>query len=121
MKKFAIVIVLAALMMGGCATKRYGRMTELSGEEASLMDCNDIRREIAECRSFLDTVEGTGFSGADVLAILGDFGIGNIMEKSAAVKSGKNRLDQLYALSEKRGCGVVRDTKYEKKPSFTAK
>lgn len=115
MKRIA-VLCLCGTLMGGCATKRFGRMSDLSPQESSYMDCNDIRREIAECESFLQTVSGDNFSGADVLGILGDFGIGNMMEKSSAIKSGKNRLVQLYALSEKRGCGIVTPDAYAEKP-----
>ena len=115
MKRIA-VLCLCGTLMGGCATKRFGRMAELSPQEASYMDCNDVRREIAECESFLMTVSGDSFSGADILGILGDFGIGNIMEKSSAVKSGKKRLEQLYALSERKGCGIGVPDEYAERP-----
>jgi hypothetical protein len=98
--KTACVFLLAVMVVvsAGCATKRYGRMTTLTSKEADVLSCPRIEEEIVECEVFLADVYSTSFSGEDVLAILGDFGIGNLMERDAALKSGKDRLEGLYEL-----------------------
>jgi hypothetical protein len=79
-------------------------MQTLSALELETMTCRELELEIARTREFLDEIEATGFDGRDVLAILGDFGIGNMMERSDAIKSGKERLEQLEQLKIDRGC-----------------
>jgi hypothetical protein len=44
------------------------------------------------------------FSGRDVLAFLGDFGVGNHLEKSAALESAKLQLEQLHKLRAAKKC-----------------
>ncbi|MCC6909859.1 MAG: tetratricopeptide repeat protein [Phycisphaerales bacterium] len=92
------------LMLTGCATKRYGRMQPVSATERQQLSCREIDIEIAKTREFLDQINAEGFDGRDVLGILGDFGIGNAMERGDAVKSGKKRLDELEALRVEKGC-----------------
>jgi hypothetical protein len=101
---FRIVVPLLAafVLLGGCATKRYGRMPSLTTAEGRLLSCNEIEREIAKTRAFIDDIEATGFDGRDVLGILGDFGIGNAMERSDAIKSGRERLEALEQLYDER-------------------
>jgi hypothetical protein len=41
-----------------------------------------------------------------VLAILGDFGIGNSLEKSAALESATRRIEQLRELRDAKKCGA---------------
>lgn len=59
----------------------------------------------AKVRGFMDHVnKESEFSGRDVLAILGDFGIGNNMEKSAAIESANKRLEQLRVQHNAKKC-----------------
>jgi hypothetical protein len=44
------------------------------------------------------------FSGKDVLAILGDFGIGNNMERTAAIESANSRIASLSELRRTKPC-----------------
>lgn len=44
------------------------------------------------------------FSGRDLLAILGDFGIGNNLEKTAALESANKRIEQLRDLRTLKKC-----------------
>lgn len=98
------LLLLLAASTTGCATKRYGRMQPVNTFERQNMDCYDIDLEIARSREFIDQIEATKFGGRDVLAILGDFGIGNMMERSAAIKSGKERLEELENLRVSKAC-----------------
>jgi hypothetical protein len=41
-----------------------------------------------------------------VLAILGDFGIGNSLEKSTALESATRRIEQLRELRDAKKCGA---------------
>ncbi len=92
------------LVVAGCATKRYGRQTELSDVEKRDLTCRELDIEISKVRAFMDQVNKDGFDGRDVLGILGDFGIGNAMEKGDAIKSGEKRLQQLQDLKQAKKC-----------------
>ncbi len=71
------------------------------------MTCREIDMERAKVDGYLVQIEKeSDFDGRSVLSFLGDFGIGNTMEKSAAKKAAQNRLSQLQSLSLQRGCGV---------------
>lgn len=105
MRTFIIVLPALALVASACATKTYGRQGELTAYEKQTMSCREIELESAKVRGFIDHVnKESEFSGRDVLAILGDFGIGNSMEKSAALESANDRLKQLEALSYQKRC-----------------
>ncbi|MHC1701473.1 MAG: hypothetical protein AB9900_10900 [Humidesulfovibrio sp.] len=100
-----LVIVLATLQ--GCATKTYGRQGEVTSFEKNSLSCREIDIEIAKTTGFVTTVnKESEFSGRDVLAILGDFGIGNALERSAAIESANSRLEKLNALRTAKNCGV---------------
>jgi len=100
-----IVVVVAALLLAGCATKNYGRQGELTDYEKSTMTCREIALEEAKVMGFLDHVQKESeFDGRSVLSFLGDFGIGNMMEKDNAIKSANTRLKQLQAVSAEKGC-----------------
>ena len=77
MRKIASAAVVAAMLVGGCATKRYGRLQPLTGAEKTAYSCRDIDIEIAKVGAFQQQViEGAQFNAASVLGILGDWGIG---------------------------------------------
>lgn len=72
------------------------------------MTCREIDLEAAKVRGFVDHVnKESEFSGRDVLAILGDFGIGNNLEKSSALESANKRLDQLREQRDIKKCGTT--------------
>ena len=102
----ALTASIAALfVLHGCATKTYGRQGTLTSYEKDTMTCREIDLDIAKTRGFIDLVNKEGeFSGKDVLAILGDFGIGNAMEKSAALKSANARVASLGELRSSKQC-----------------
>src|SRR3990167_75654 len=99
----ASIAVLASIQ--GCATKTYGRQSTLTGYEKDSMTCREIDLDLAKTRGFVDHVnKESEFSGRDVLAILGDFGIGNNMEKSAALASANTRIESLSDLRRTKQC-----------------
>jgi hypothetical protein len=105
MRVIVTATILPALLISGCATKNYGRMQPLTGAERVAYTCRDIDLEIAKVQAFQQQViEGAQFNMASVLGILGDYGIGNSMERSAADASAARRLGQLNDLKAERGC-----------------
>jgi len=94
-----------ACCLPGCATKGYGRLQPLTGVERASYTCRDIEIEIAKVQSFQTQVaEGAQFNMASVLGILGDYGIGNSMERHAAEASAARRLQDLNDIKAQRGC-----------------
>lgn len=100
-----IIAVTAVVATTGCATKRYGRVQPLSGAEMQGYTCREIDIEISKVQAFQQQIaEGADFNAASALGILGDFGIGNSMERGAAEKSAAIRLGQLRNLHAQKGC-----------------
>jgi len=109
MKHLALLAISALVILSvqGCATKTYGRQGTLTNYEKDSMTCREIELETAKVRGFVDHVnKESEFSGRDVLAILGDFGIGNSMEKSSALESANKRLEQLSEQRNAKKCGA---------------
>ncbi|WP_080307016.1 hypothetical protein [Burkholderia pseudomallei] len=108
MKKYLAIMAAVAIVLGGCATKNYGRMGNLTDYERNTMDCREINLEIARVDGFLSHVdEESEFDGRSVLSFLGDFGIGNVLEKDAAKKSARDRRQALDALRATKQCGYA--------------
>jgi hypothetical protein len=102
---FAAALVTSLLLTSACATKRYGRLQPLTGAERVGYTCKDIDIEIAKVQAFQAQVaEGARFNMASVLGILGDYGIGNSMERHEADASAARRLVQLSDLKAEKGC-----------------
>lgn len=59
MEKNAVVIPLV-LLLSACATKQYPQAAAVSGEESVLMNCHDIKTEIAKTRSIQQEIEKPG-------------------------------------------------------------
>jgi hypothetical protein len=98
-----LVVVLTSIQ--GCATKTYGRQGSLSTFEKDTMTCREIDLDLARTRGFVEHVnKESEFSGKDVLAFLGDFGIGNNMEKSAALESASTRITNLAEMRKTKQC-----------------
>ncbi len=108
MNRSIAVIGLCLLALQGCATKHYGRQGTLTDYERKTMSCREIQLEQAKVQGFLDHVnKESEFDGRSVLSFLGDFGIGNVMEKDNAVQSANDRSAQLQILSRQRNCAVT--------------
>jgi hypothetical protein len=111
MKGIGITLILIAgiIFYQGCATKTYGRVGSLTNFEKDGPSCREIELETARTQGFIEHVnKESEFSGRDVLAILGDFGIGNAMERSAALESAKNRIVQLRELRTAKSAVLIR-------------
>ena len=105
--RFGIVALAfcSVCVLGGCATKRYGRLQPVSSVEAASYTCRELAIEVSKVEAFLLQVqEGAEVDGASVLGFLGDLGIGNAIEKNAAEKSARERLEQLRELQADKGC-----------------
>jgi hypothetical protein len=97
--------ILLILSIHGCATKRYGRLQPVTGQEMSKYTCDDIKIEQSKIDAFeLQVEKESEFSALSVASFLGDFGIGNVIEKDAAVKTAKERKVALNDLSASKGC-----------------
>ncbi len=100
-----MTMALIVLSLSGCATKRYGRLTPLSGAEMTTYTCREIAIELAKVEAFEDSIKtGSQTNVASVAGFLGDFGIGNSMEKGSAEKSAVERRQQLRKLESEKGC-----------------
>lgn len=105
MRWLVLAAVVPAVTISGCATKRYGRLQPLTGAERVGYTCRDVDIEIAKVGAFQQQVaEGAQFNIASVFGILGDYGIGNSMEKSAADASAARRMKELNDLKAEKGC-----------------
>lgn len=88
------------LFIGGCATQRHGRLTELTKLESDDLTCRQIEIEIEKCNAFIRGVstKDKKFTGRDILSFLGDFGIGDSWEVKDAIASATERISQLEQL-----------------------
>jgi hypothetical protein len=69
------------------------------------MTCREVQLEMAKTQGFIDHVnKESEFSGRDVLAFMGDFGIGNSMERTASLESATRRNGELQTLSASKNC-----------------
>ena len=107
-KLIMIAALLAAATLSGCATKTFGRMGSLTPFERETMTCREIALEAARTDGFIERVTTESrFDHKDVLAFLGDFGIGNSMERQAAMESATLRRGQLGELATAKQCGAI--------------
>lgn len=75
--------------------------------EKNNMTCSEIASEMKKTFDFMNQVnKGSQASGADVAALLIDYGIGNDSERKAALESAEKRLAQLKELSIARKCSA---------------
>ncbi|MFA4914295.1 MAG: hypothetical protein EON54_11345 [Alcaligenaceae bacterium] len=104
MKTLSLCLLVIAL--AGCSTKNYGRQGAVSDYERQTLTCREIEIETAKVHGYLAQIgKESEFDGRSVLSFLGDFGIGNTMEKNAAMEAANKRLSQLQAISTARRCG----------------
>ena len=103
-----IVAGMTMLALAGCATKHYGRMGDMTSAERTQLDCREIGLELAKVDGFIHRVEKESeFNLRSVGSFLVDFGLGNVLEKSSALKSAGERRQALEELSLAKGCGVA--------------
>ena len=71
------VVPLLLLGLGACATKRYGRMQDVTSVEEQYLTCKDIEMELAEIAAVRKKISDAEVDGRSVLVFLDDFGISN--------------------------------------------
>lgn len=99
------LVVCSLFLVSGCATKRYGRMQPVTGYERQNYSCDDIELELQRIVAFRQQIsEGAEINIASVGGFLGDFGIGNAMEKNAAERTANERETELRNLKSSKGC-----------------
>lgn len=82
-------------------------MEPLVPAETQNLDCKQIGIEIAKVEGFEQQVyEGAKIDWRSVAGFLGDYGIGNAMEKNEALKSAADRKAELRKLQADKGCPV---------------
>lgn len=97
----ALFAALALALAGGCATKNYGRI-EAGAADGS---CADVAAGLADVTQFrAEVARRSAFGPEDVLALLIDFGIGNLIAKQAALKSADARAAELEARQRELAC-----------------
>lgn len=108
MKIITFFILAFLLIISACATQRYGRLQRITPAEADHLTCETIEIEIEKGNTFIKATndKDSEFTGKDVLGFLGDFGIGNSMEHTDAIKSATERLNDLTELKKQKGCMV---------------
>lgn len=107
-KVLAIAGAVLVISVSGCATKRYGRLQPLTGYETLNYSCEQIRIELSKVDAFDRQVEQQAkFSGMSVASFLGDFGIGNVMERNEAKRTSIERRSQLQSAFAAKRCGDV--------------
>jgi hypothetical protein len=100
-----LVFVIAPILLSGCATKRYGRLQPVAPLETQMLTCDGIDLELARVGEFERQVEeGSEITALSVLAFANDLGIGNAIEKDAALDTARERRGQLTLLRVQRGC-----------------
>ncbi len=109
MKNLILTVLLGlfiANIFTACATKRYGRLQNVSEKEEQYISCRELDIEIDKAESFKRNVSyiNSDFSREDVFGFLGDLGIGNRMEYSQAQISAEDRLDDLKRIYRKKNC-----------------
>lgn len=103
MKLVISLAIVAAL--AGCATKTYERQDAVSAKELGSLACYELDLELAKERDFIAYVnKDSKFDALDVLAIVGDLGIGNALEKNSALEDANKRIEQLQKLRAGKGC-----------------
>ena len=76
-----------------------------------VMTCEDINLEMAKMRGFIEhVIKESQFDDRELLSILGDFGMGNSMEKRAALDSAYNRIRDLGKLKRSKDCPKLSQT-----------
>ncbi|WP_199536165.1 hypothetical protein [Dyella solisilvae] len=105
---YAVGTITLALLSSGCATKTYGRQPMLTDYEAQTMSCREISLEEAKVNGYLQQVhQESQFDGRSVLSFLGDFGIGNEIERSSAIDTANKRMGALRATAASKHCDSV--------------
>jgi len=98
-----ICLLSLALLLSGCAVKRYPASPPVSAVQADQLDCSGIQQQIAAQQQVQQKIDKTAqFDGLTVVGAALDFGIGNGIAKSRAQKAATLRAQQLQQLAQAR-------------------
>ena len=100
-------------------------MIPIARSEAENLTCEQITIEIDKCNAFIKEVntKDREFTGGDILAFLGDFGIGDSWEVGDAIASATKRISQLEKLKSEKcsSKGKLLGYRIERQPDGTSK
>lgn len=106
-RAIAVVALVAALGVSGCATKRYPIAQQWTAAEAEALDCNGLRLELVRAQQVQNQIAETAdFDWRSVAGFLGDYGIGNAMAKSDADKAIRERIAGIQTAQRNKRCPV---------------
>ena len=100
-----VLIAGLALIIAGCATKRYPIATSLGAAEASVLTCRELEIELLRAEEVRRQISRTAeVDWRSVAGFLGDYGIGNAMAKNDADKAINNRVASIRAAQVEKRC-----------------
>src|SRR5260370_33797573 len=101
-----MIVVWSSISLTACATERFGREQRVTAAEKTSLTCEQTDLEIAKVDGFLTDTEAQweDTHGRRLLGFLGDFGIGNHMERKDAIESADTRRQQLLELRAVKHC-----------------
>jgi hypothetical protein len=98
-------MLVASVMVTGCATKRYPVVTPLSGAEKAMYSCRELQLEMLKAEEVqLKITQTAETDWRSVAGFLGDYGIGNAMAKSEASRAVAERVSTIRAAQAEKGC-----------------
>jgi len=102
---FVTAVVMAALSLGACATKRYPMATALGPAEQGAMSCEDLDLELARAEMLRARIADTAETDwRSVAGFLGDAGVGNALAKRDAETAIKARVASIRAAQAAKSC-----------------
>jgi hypothetical protein len=100
-----VLIAGLALVMAGCATKRYPIATSLGAAEAGALTCRELEIELLRAEEVRRQISQTAeVDWRSVAGFLGDYGIGNAMAKNDADKAINARVASIRAAQVEKRC-----------------
>lgn len=119
--KSMVIVLIAAILFVGCATKRYTLAPPISAAESNLMDCKDFQLEMVRADQIEAQINQTGeLDMRSVAGFLGDFGIGNQMAKEEARTALAVRRSGIRAAQLEQGCiGISEAMADQEQPEST--
>lgn len=98
-------MVTALVALSGCATNHYGRVDALTVDDKRDLSCPEIDIETARVDAFQQQVaKQSQHDRRSMLSAATGFGIGNAMNRDAAIKSANQRRHQLDDLRVEKRC-----------------
>ncbi|MDR5772106.1 MULTISPECIES: hypothetical protein [unclassified Caballeronia] len=98
----------ASVTLTGCATKQFAQAGDVTDFERTTLSCREIDVEMAKTQGIQHTINKQAeFSGLDVLAFLGDWGIGNAIAEHKAQVGAAQRMSDLNTMRAAKNCPIA--------------